>query len=168
MILLVALLIGGAFHVARVRGWSPAVALHRRWQAARPDVFAYVRASPATFTYLFTLGATLVAAGGLQLAIHAGVVSRSQERSIDVGVSYGFAAVAAVFTYRLTGRARYAWGGVLLSTVVVAASAGRTFTDFGHLVAVLIGFSLWPLTRRPNQELAIGSPVWAMTEPPTT
>ena len=110
------------------------------------------------------LGATLITAGGLLLAIHAGIVSHSQEGAIDVGVSYGFAAVAAVFTYRLTGRSRYAWGGVTASVVVLAAAVGRTFTDFGHLVAVLIGFAMWPLARRPTQQLEAGTPVWAVPE----
>jgi len=245
VILLVAFVVGIGFHLARVGGWGPALALHRRWEAARPHVVAYIRASPVTFTYLFIvtittwvllgldppivdavlkahssnlahlrsdpirvlirsafwldtywllaavaviavvlapaerwlgtarwiivfatghLGATLITAGGLLLAIHAGIVSHSQEGAIDVGVSYGFAAVAAVFTYRLTGRARYAWGGVLLSVVVLAAVVGRTFTDFGHLVAVLLGFAMWPLTRRPTQQLEHGTPVWALPE----
>ena len=110
------------------------------------------------------LGATLVTAGGLLLAIHAGIVSHSQEGAIDVGVSYGFAALAAVFTYRLVGRVRYAWGGVLLSVVVLAAAVGRTFTDFGHLVAVLIGFAMWPLTRQPTQQLQADTAVWAVPE----
>lgn len=244
MILVVALVVGVGFHIARVRGWGPALALQRRAQAARPYVVAYIRPSPATFTYLFIitittwvllgldqpivdavlrahssnlahlrsdpvrvlvrsafwldtywllaavaviavvlapaerwlgtvrwiivfatghLGATLITAGGLVVAIHAGIVSRSQEGAIDVGVSYGFAAVAAVFTYRFVGRARYAWGGVLLSVVVLAAALGRTFTDFGHLVAVLIGFAMWPLTRRPTRQLEAGTPVWTVS-----
>ena len=58
MILLVALVVGIGFQLARVGGWGPALALHRRWEAARPYVVAYIRASPATFTYLFIVTIT--------------------------------------------------------------------------------------------------------------
>ncbi len=102
------------------------------------------------------VGATLLTALGLWLATGAGVVSGSPESSIDVGVSYGFAAVAAVFTYRLPGRLRTIWAMTLAAIVVGGVLIGHTFTDFGHLVAVTIGFAMWPLTRARSRSLPAG------------
>lgn len=57
------------------------------------------------------------------------------ERSIayvqDVGPSYGFAAVAA-----------YAWGPLLLVPAAVWLAASPTFTNVGHLLAVVLGGGL--------------------------
>ena len=102
------------------------------------------------------IGATLLTALGLWAAIGVGLVGRGLENSIDVGVSYGFATIAALFTYRLAGRLRVWWAGTLIAVVVAGAVIGHTFTDFGHLFAVAIGFALWPLTREPDRGVEPG------------
>jgi hypothetical protein len=67
-------------------------------------------------------------------------------RTVDVGVSYGLLCVAAVLTHRLPRPWRLlSSGGMLLMLSVFAFVVGRTFTDFGHLVAALTGFAIYPL-----------------------
>ena len=93
------------------------------------------------------VGATLLTATGVWLAIRSGIASHRLEDAVDVGVSYGFAAVAALFTYRLPGRWRWLWAAGLLSYVAAGILLDGSFTSFGHATAVLIGFALYPLTR---------------------
>ncbi len=91
------------------------------------------------------IGATLLTAAGLWVAIQLNAVDESVSRSADVGVSYGFLAVAAVLVYRLPRRFRLAYVALLGGYLVIALFARGTFTDAGHLVAVLIGLACCPL-----------------------
>jgi len=228
------------------------VALHRRWERARPTLWRYISSSPATFIYLGIViittwvllglgpslakavleahssnldhlrtdplrvlirsafwvdsyallpwvvvlavalapaerwlgtkrwlvaflighvGATLLTALGLWVAIRTGRAGSNLEGTVDVGFSYGFAAIAALFTYRLSGRLRVRWAVALVALVLAGAAIGHTFTDFGHLVAVAIGFALWPLTREPNRRVGpddhTPGRIW-LPEPPAT
>ena len=79
-----------------------------------------------------------------------GVAPSSLSDVVDVGVSLGFAALAAVFTYRLPRPGRWYWAGGLLVAAGGAAIVGGTFTDFGHRAAVMIGFAMYPITRSAN------------------
>jgi len=106
------------------------------------------------------VGATLATAAGLWVLIRWGMASPSLEGVVDVGVSYGFAAVAAVFSYRLASPGRWLWAGGLLAVAVGAAVVGRTFTDFGHLAAVMIGFSMYPITRSAGVVPRRSGPIW--------
>ena len=96
------------------------------------------------------IGATLIVAAGLWIGVQLGSVSPSVEHARDVGVSYGFLAVAATATYLLTPRLRIVYCGLLVAYVVLNAATSATFTDFGHLLAVAIGLACYPLTRRPR------------------
>ncbi len=93
------------------------------------------------------VGATLLTAIGVWLAIRSGIASHHLEDAVDVGVSYGFAAVAALFTYRLSGRWRWIWAAGLVCYVSAGMLVDGSFTSFGHATAVSIGFALYPLTR---------------------
>ena len=102
-------------------------------------------------------GATLLTAAGLWLAIRYEVVGKYVEHAIDVGVSYGFFAVAAVLVFRLSGRRRALYLAVLIGYLTVTAAVIHDFTDFGHLGAFAIGLSLAPLVahRRTRPEPAV-------------
>ncbi|OIK01194.1 hypothetical protein BIV24_01740 [Streptomyces colonosanans] len=91
--------------------------------------------------------ATLVSEGALLLAIRDGAVPYSAVDTLDFGVSYALAGVAAVLTYRIAAPWRYAYlaGVLLVYGAPLATSPG--FTDFGHIVSVLIGLACYPLTR---------------------
>jgi hypothetical protein len=92
------------------------------------------------------IGATLLVAAGLLIALRLGAVSPLVEHARDVGASYGFFAVAALATYLLPRRLRLPYAGVLCGCVLATS---RTFTDFGHLTAVALGLACYPLARRP-------------------
>ncbi len=96
------------------------------------------------------IGATILTAAGIWLAIRSGVASHRLEDVVDVGVSYGFASLAAIFAFRLEGRWRLIWIATLVAVVVVGIAFDASFTAYGHTVAVVIGFSLYPLTRAPS------------------
>jgi hypothetical protein len=89
------------------------------------------------------IGATLLTALGLWIGIRAGAFSPRLDDTIDVGVSYGFVAAAAAFTFLLPRRVRLAYAAALVGYLVYRLVAGHTYTDAGHLVALMIGYGLW-------------------------
>lgn len=93
-------------------------------------------------------GATLITAAGLWLAVRYEAVGTYVTHVIDVGVSYGFFAVAAVLALRLSGRRRVLYLAVLIGYLGATAGVIRDFTDFGHLAAFAIGLALAPLVTR--------------------
>ena len=102
------------------------------------------------------VGATLLVAVGLAVAIGAGWLPISVAHASDVGISYGAAAVLGGLTTVIPLRWRSAWIGWWLATALVAAASGADFTAFGHLVALMLGMGLsrrlgsttdWTVTR---------------------
>jgi Rhomboid-like protein len=109
---------------------------------------------------VFSLGhivATLLVAGAIWGAIRLGQAPPGVRHVVDVGASYGFAAVAGVATYRLPLRAAgwYVASVVVALTVVLAVN--RSFTDAGHLVAFAVGLACRPLARSARDHVAPGS-----------
>ncbi len=96
------------------------------------------------------VGSTLLTALGIDLALHFGHAPQGIEHSIDVGVSYGAYCVAGVLTYRLRAPWRYVWAFGLLGVLVLVAIAHVTFSDYGHVVSVLLGLACYPVTRAPS------------------
>jgi hypothetical protein len=94
------------------------------------------------------IGATLLVAGGLWIALRAHAVAASVVDAEDVGVSYGFLAVASAATCLLARPLRAPWLGGLLVYALSDMLTPVSFTDFGHLAAVLIGIACTPLVRR--------------------
>jgi len=88
------------------------------------------------------VGATLLVAGGLVAALAVGVVHPSIIDMVDVGPSYGFAALAGAVA--LCGSRRWRiWGLVALAVWLVgsASLAGdEGVATAGHVLAVGIGF----------------------------
>jgi len=91
------------------------------------------------------VGATLLVAAGLWIALRLGDLDPAVERARDVGASYGVLAVCAVATYLLAPRRRLPYAAALGGFVALAAVVSHTFTDFGHLSAVAIGLACYPL-----------------------
>jgi hypothetical protein len=95
------------------------------------------------------VGATVVTVVGISVAIHAGWASNSLAHTADVGTSYGFVAVAAAGTYAIGHRRlRAAVIVAMVGYLGISLAVGRTFTDYGHLVALAIGFAAYPLVHR--------------------
>jgi hypothetical protein len=94
------------------------------------------------------VGATLVTAFALSRGHFGSPGDPGVARTIDVGVSYGVLCVAGVLTYRLPRPWIILYAALLLSVLgLFAFVVGRTFTDFGHFVALVIGLSNYPLVR---------------------
>jgi hypothetical protein len=95
------------------------------------------------------VGATVVTVASIGVGLRHGFVDLGLAHASDVGVSYGFYAVAGAMTWLLEPvRWRIPWVVIALGTIVVAAAGGVTFTDAGHLLSLTIGLSTAPLVRR--------------------
>jgi hypothetical protein len=93
------------------------------------------------------VGATIATTVGIWLQVRAGIGGRQLAYPVDVGVSYGLAAVAGVLAFRLPRPFSALFAVGLLGNSLFAVAHTGTFTDWGHLSAVLIGFALAPLVR---------------------
>jgi hypothetical protein len=110
------------------------------------------------------VGATLITAAGLSLALHFEAVERNVVYAQDIGASYGFIAVAAALTYLLVPRLRWPYTVALVCYIALTAAVSHTFTDFGHLAALLLGFACYPLVarapRRSTDPVGSASGAW--------
>jgi hypothetical protein len=101
------------------------------------------------------IGATLLTFAGIWILLVSGHADWSLANSVDVGVSYGLYAVAAVLTCALSGRHRWLATATLFASVGVPLLVGQSFTDVGHLCAIALGFATYPwLVRQSCQVLA--------------
>ncbi|MEU6348668.1 rhomboid-like protein [Streptomyces sp. NPDC047072] len=91
--------------------------------------------------------ATLISEGALLWGIRNGMAPESAVNTLDIGVSYALAGVAAVLVYRVPPPWRYVYGFAVLVVYAVPLVTARTFTDLGHLTSALIGFACYPLVR---------------------
>ncbi len=110
--------------------------------------------------------ATVVTAYVLEHGLISFTDTDTTRRAIDVGVSYGYYCVAAMFTYRLRGRWHWSWVWAtgLTLIVVVPFLTDRTFTSFGHLTAIAVGFCLYPLSRLAPVRARWALPIWKPPE----
>jgi hypothetical protein len=93
------------------------------------------------------VGATLVTAAGLSLAVRWGYAPRSIAHTIDVGYSYGALCLAGLLVHRLPRRTRLSAAAVLVLWSMASIHGEGGYTAWGHLSAILIGLALWPLAR---------------------
>ncbi|MFH8474596.1 rhomboid-like protein [Streptomyces sp. NPDC018000] len=98
--------------------------------------------------------ATFASEGVLAWGIRHGHVSPAAANTLDIGVSYALAGVIAVLTYRIPTPWRYVYLFAVLVFYGIPLIAGRTFTDLGHFISVLIGLACYPLTRSRNRTKA--------------
>jgi hypothetical protein len=96
------------------------------------------------------VGATLVGEGAVWLAIRFGVDRERMQFTLDIGVSYGLAGAAGVLAHRFPPPWRLGYAVAAVTLLTVRAVLSHTFTDIGHLVALLIGLACLPLTRSPR------------------
>jgi len=96
------------------------------------------------------VGATLVTAAGVWIALRLDLVERRIADARDVGASYGFLAVAAALVYLLHPALRRPYAAALLGLVAADAAIQRDFTGYGHVAAVVIGFACFGLVARPR------------------
>ncbi|HEV7536427.1 MAG TPA: rhomboid-like protein [Acidimicrobiia bacterium] len=119
-------------------------------------VLAPVERWVGTYRWLATfaaghVGATLATTVGIWLQVREGA-GRSLLYPVDVGVSYGVAAVAGVLVYRLRRPLAVAWTALVIADIGRAVVGTGTFTDWGHLIAFGIGLAMGPLVRPDRQD----------------
>jgi hypothetical protein len=96
------------------------------------------------------VGATLLVAVGLTVAVELGWLPLSVSRATDVGMSYGAAAVLGSLTTAIPRRWRPAWIGWWLAAGAAVVAVGRDFTDVGHAVALALGMLVSTRFGRPH------------------
>jgi len=139
-------LFSSAFWVGSLTDWLVWVALFTIFVA---PVERWIGTGRTAIVFLLGhVGATLITAGGLWVALHSDLVESSVANARDVGASYGFAAVAAVLAYRFPGRWRLLYAAGLVGYAGVSLALNHNFTYWGHLIALAIGFACYPLVPR--------------------
>ena len=89
------------------------------------------------------IGATALTVAAIGVGVDYGLLPHRLAYALDVGPSYGLAALGAVLATRLPRRRmRRAAIGALLLGLTTAVILGGDFTDAGHLLAALIGLAL--------------------------
>ena len=89
------------------------------------------------------VGATVLTVAAIGVSVDYGLLPHRLAYALDVGPSYGLAALGAVLATRLPRRRmRRAAVGALLLGLATAVILGGDFTDAGHLLAALIGLAL--------------------------
>jgi hypothetical protein len=89
------------------------------------------------------IGATLLVAVGLVIAVQAGWLPISVARADDVGISYGAVCVLGALTASIPSRWRSIWIAWWLGITVAAAwAADFDFTAVGHILALLLGMGV--------------------------
>lgn len=92
--------------------------------------------------------ATLVVFAGLATGIALNQVGVRLAHAADVGVSYGLVAVVGGLLVYLPLRRRRLWQLFAVGLGVAGVLLGQTFTDAGHLTALLLGFAAGHALRR--------------------
>jgi S1-C subfamily serine protease len=96
------------------------------------------------------LGATLLVAGGLWIALRADAVGRSVVDARDVGPSYALFAAAACLTYLVERRLRGPFVAALVAYAAATVTMEASFAAVGHLVAIAIGLGCHRVVRNPS------------------
>ena len=104
------------------------------------------------------VGATLITAAGLSIALRSDLIESSVVDARDVGASYGFAAVVAVPTYRFPPVPRLVFAATLLAVAGGQVALDHNFTNWGHMIALAFGFACYPLTKRRRASKNAASP----------
>ncbi|WP_225844957.1 rhomboid-like protein [Streptomyces sp. HPF1205] len=92
------------------------------------------------------VGATLISQKAVRLGIRDQRLPHSLAHTVDIGVSYGLAGVIGVLTYRVPRPWRWGYLTAVLAYGGYQVANDGTFTDLGHLTAVLLGLGCWVLT----------------------
>jgi hypothetical protein len=94
------------------------------------------------------VGATLLTEGSVAFGVHYGILPSTAASRLDVGVSYGLAAMLGATAGLLPRPARTI--GVLGGWAYLGwpIASGLDMTSWGHVIALGIGVSWWPWLRR--------------------
>ncbi|MQY25214.1 rhomboid-like protein [Nocardia aurantia] len=121
----------GGFPWVTIAGFLTLMAFAERWLGTLRWIMVFATGHVAT---------TLLIVTGIAYAVDHRLIPLKVAVASDVGSSYGFSSVLAALTFHLRGIPRVMWAVGLLGWYGYAAAAGRTFTDYGHLTAIAVGF----------------------------
>lgn len=93
----------------------------------------------AIATVLGHVGASLLVAAGLTVAVTFGWIARSVAHDPDVGMSYVAMGALGVLTGAMPPRWRASWAVWWITVALVVIAGGPDFTDVGHLLALALG-----------------------------
>jgi hypothetical protein len=105
------------------------------------------------------VGATLATTIGIWLQARGGTAGRDILTPVDVGISYGLFAAAGVVTYRFRRPVSTVMTLALIVYGLTGVVRSGTFTDWGHLCALTIGFAIGPLVRPQHPTAPVQAPV---------
>ncbi len=103
--------------------------------------------SAAVFLYGHVTASLLILVG-LRAGIRGHLLDRTLAHANDVGVSYGLVAVLGALVTGLPLRRMWIMAMVALAALAAMAGYSFTFTDFGHLLALLLGMLAGVTVRR--------------------
>lgn len=98
--------------------------------------------------------ATYLSEGFLYWQIEEAMVSPRYLNARDIGVSYAVAGIIGVLTYGIARPWRWLYLLAALGCFAGMVALQPTFTSVGHLVALLTGLALYPITRRSRRGAA--------------
>jgi hypothetical protein len=104
------------------------------------------------------IGASIAVAFGLNYAVHAGAVSPSIVRTVDVGVSYGTLCLVAAFAYLLVFRSRAVVLVGLFLYELVALIVDNSYTQWGHMISLVLGTAVAGPLLVPRRREAVRVP----------
>lgn len=123
----------GGFPWVIIIGFLTVMAFAERWLGTLRWIMVFVCGH---------VGASMIVVTGIAFAVHHDLIPLRIVVASDVGSSYGSTAILAALAYHLRGSPRVLWTAALSAWFGAAAWHGRTFTDYGHLTALLIGFGV--------------------------
>ncbi|MEU1432294.1 rhomboid-like protein [Nocardia sp. NPDC005746] len=94
------------------------------------------------------IGATVLVALGLWVAVQSQLIPGSIAMAQDVGVSYGSMTVVGALVAVLPPHRRWVWAGTWLSFALGGVVLWHTFTNVGHFLALCLGLGIGRLTIR--------------------
>ncbi|HEX7406010.1 MAG TPA: rhomboid-like protein [Candidatus Nanopelagicaceae bacterium] len=90
--------------------------------------------------FLGHVGATVIVALWLWASLNFTYVKSPITNAQDVGASYGFAALAAILAFRISLPRRWLYITVVLAIAGIDLTLEPSFTNWGHAIAVALGF----------------------------
>ncbi|MEC3920663.1 rhomboid-like protein [Nocardia sp. CDC160] len=94
------------------------------------------------------IGATVLVAVGLWVAVESQLVPNSITMVEDVGVSYGAMAVVGALIAVLPSHRRFVWAASWLTLALGGVLVWHTFTNVGHFLALCLGLGIGRLMIR--------------------
>ena len=98
--------------------------------------------------FLGHIGASLLVAFWIWASLNFTIGRTPETTGTDVGSSYGFASIAALYSYKFTGPMKLVYLSIIVGIAAITLVWEPSFTNWGHLIAIAIGFGSYLLIPR--------------------